>query len=992
MKRYRVGIDLGTSNTVVAYAAPGSDQIRLLPIAQLVAPGAVAERPLLPSLRYHPAVGELAEGDTGLPWAAPDVGGVTQAVVGGLARELGAQVPGRVVASAKSWLSHAAVDRLAPILPWGAGDDVAKVSPLVASASYLAHVRLAWLQHFPDAPLEAQEIVLTVPASFDEGARALTVEAARLAGLPTLRLLEEPQAACYDWLFRHRKSLATELQHTRLLLVCDVGGGTTDLTLIQAAPDPASTDRGNADQAMREASTPLLTRIGVGEHLMLGGDNMDLALAHLLEPRLAGAGQRLTAARFSQLVQHCRVAKEQLLAEAAPAQLTVTLLGAGARLVGGARSTELSREEVLHLVADGFFPVVAADELPRRRRAGIVEFGLPYPADPAVTRHLAAFLGRHAAASRAALGSSAPDHSELDHPTTSDATSGDPIPGDPIRDASAPNNPAPNRSGPQRIPVPDTVLLNGGVFRSPLLAARLVDALAGWRGSPPRVLVNDDPEVAVARGAVAYALVREGLAPAIGGGSARSYFLVLDDIGDQRSDPAGTQTSTPRGICVLPRGTVEDCEIHLADRRFALRLGQPVRFHLVASSADRIHQPGELVSFDDESFVRLPPIATVVGTPGEGGGRGEVAVELISAITEVGTLQMHCVSAADPARKWLLEFQLRGADTNTNTDAAPDPQAGLPPRFGAAVERIDRVFGNPAQGTVDKPVRQLRGELEGLLGKRETWDMALARALFDALWERAKRRRRSPEHERVWLNLAGFCLRPGCGAPLDGWRVEQLWPLFEQGIQYVNERQNWSEWWTLWRRAAAGLTEPAQLVLLENLANQLEALVAAPRRNQTAAFGAYDDMVRLAASLERVPVMHKVEVGRWLLERLAQPGEKVQAWWALGRVGAREPLYASPHTVVPAEVAGEWLDALFALDWKKVEPAAFAAAQLARYTGDRARDLAPAVREEVARRLAQVNAPESWIVQVRSVVALDEADRRRAFGESLPAGLTLIEH
>lgn len=269
--------------------------------------------------------------------------------------------------------------------------------------------------------------------------------------------------------------------------------------------------------------------------------------------------------------------------------------------------------------------------------------------------------------------------------------------------------------------------------------------------------------------------------------------------------------------------------------------------------------------------------------------------------------------------------------------------------------------------------------------------MALARALFDALWERARRRRRSPEHERVWLNLAGYCLRPGCGAPLDGWRVEQLWALFEHGIQYVNERQNWSEWWTLWRRAAAGLAEPAQLVLLETLANQLEALVAAPRRNRSAAFGAYDDMVRLAASLERVPVAHKVEVGRWLLERLALPAEKLQAWWALGRVGAREPLYASPHTVVPAEVASEWLAAVFALDWRKVEPAAFAAAQLARYTGDRARDLAPATREEVARRLAQVNAPESWIVQVRSVVALDEADRRRAFGESLPAGLILIE-
>jgi len=925
MASYRVGIDLGTSNTVVAYAAPGSADIELLPVAQLVAPGAVAERPLLPSLRYHPAPGELAPGDTALPWPDADVAGVAQAVVGTLARELGAQVPGRVVASAKSWLSHAAVDRAAPILPWGASEDVAKVSPLAASASYLAHVRAAWRQRFPDAPLEAQALVLTVPASFDEGARALTVEAARLAGLPALRLLEEPQAACYDWLFRHRADLAEQLAETRLLLVCDVGGGTTDLTLIQVAFD---------------ADTPRPTRIGVGDHLMLGGDNMDLALAHRLEARVAGDGQRLSAARFSQLVQRCRAAKEQLLGAAAPAEVTVTLLGAGSKLVGGARSTQLTRAETRELIVDGFFPPVDADELPHRRRAGIVEFGLPYPADAAVTRHLAAFLARHAAASRAALGAAAPAAGAL--------------------------------------PVPDTVLLNGGVFRAPALAGRLVDTLARWRGTPPRVLANDDPDVAVARGAVAYALVREGLAPAIGGGSPRSYFLVLDD-----------EAGTPRGICVLPRGTAEDHEIPLAGRSFALRLGQPVLFHLVASSADTAHAPGEVVPLAGEAFVRLPPIAAVVGASDAAGKRGEVAVELISAITEVGTLQMHCVSAADPSQRWLLEFQLRGAGGAPE----PDPRAGLPPRFGAAVERIEQVFGSRSRDVSAKQVRQLRGELEYLLGKREEWDMPLARALFDALWERARRRRRSPEHERVWLNLAGYCLRPGFGAPLDAWRAEQLWSLFEHGIQYVNDSQNWSEWWTLWRRAAGGLAEPAQLVLLETLADQLETLIAAPRRSRTqsAAFGAYDDMVRLAASLERVPVAHKVEVGRWLLERLAQPAEKAHGWWALGRVGAREPLYGSAHAVVPADVASDWLDAVLALDWKKIEPAAFAAAQLARCTGDRARDLAPAARETVARRLVQVNAPPTWIAMVSSVVRLEEADRRRAFGESLPPGLTLIE-
>ncbi len=917
MDRYRVGIDLGTSNTVVAFAAPGSTAIELFPIAQLTAPGTVAELPLLPSVRYHPAPGELAPGDTVLPWHDPDPAGVAQAVVGTLARELGAQVPGRVVASAKSWLSHAAVERLAPILPWGAGEDVPKVSPVAASASYLAHLRAAWRRRFPAAPLEEQDIVLTVPASFDEGARALTVEAARLAGLPRLRLLEEPQAACYDWLFRHRADLATALGESRLLLVCDVGGGTTDLTLIAIAEGEDG---------------PQLARIGVGDHLMLGGDNMDLALAHLAEGRL-GAG-RLSAARFAQLVQRCRVAKERLLGHDAPEQAAVTLLGAGARVVGGARSAELARGEVEQLVLDGFLPRVPADSAPQRRRSGIVEFGLPYPADAAVTRHLAAFLARHAAVSRTALGEAAP--------------------------------------GPERLPVPDAVLLNGGVFRSPLIAARLVDTLADWRGAPLTVLANADPDVAVARGAVAYALVREGLAPAIGGGAARSYYLVLDEGAD-----------TPRGVCVLPRGTPEEEEILLADRVFALRLGEPVRFHLVASSGDAAHRPGEVVPLAGEDFVRLPPIAAVVGKSGES---GEETVQLATTVTEVGTLRMHCVSVAEPARRWLLEFQLRGV-------GAAEAAAGLPRRFGDAEAHIERVFGSRSREAAGKEVRLLRGQLEHLLGKRETWDLPLARALFDALWARARRRRRSAEHERVWLNLAGYCLRPGFGAPLDAWRAGELWALYGQGLQYVNESQNWSEWWTLWRRAAGGLDEAAQLVLLEALAESLETLLATPRKSkqQAAAFGAYDDMVRLAASLERVPVANKIEVGRWLLERLALPTEKAQGWWALGRVGARAPLYGSAHNVVPPEVAAEWLQAVLALDWKRIEPAAFAATQLARYTGDRARDLDPDLRETVARRLVQAGAPPTWIAMLHGAVALDEEDRRRVFGESLPVGLKLIE-
>src|SRR3984957_1961895 len=321
MKQYIVGIDLGTSNTVVAYGEAGSEEIRVFDIDQLVSPGEVAAPPLLPSVRYHAAPGELSAGDLQLPWSAAAPQEVEHPfVIGRLARSLGAQVPGRLVARAKSWLSHAPVDRTAPILPWGAGDDIHKVSPVTASASYLAHVRAAWDHRFPHAPLEQQDVVLTVPASFDDGARALTLEAARMAQLPKLRLLEEPQAAFYDWLFWHRGSLGTELADTRLVLICDVGGGTTDFTLIKV---------------QMQDGQPQLTRVGVGNHLMLGGDNMDLALAHLAESRLSTPQSRLSAASLSQLVERCRGAKEQLLGAAAPDSASITLLGAGSKLVGG---------------------------------------------------------------------------------------------------------------------------------------------------------------------------------------------------------------------------------------------------------------------------------------------------------------------------------------------------------------------------------------------------------------------------------------------------------------------------------------------------------------------------------------------------------------------------------------------------------------------------------------------------------------------------------
>ena len=904
---FRIGIDLGTTHTVLAFAPIGADDIQVFAVPQSIAAGEVAPRPLLPSLRFHAAEGALAAADLPLPWPSDE-----PAILGAFARELGQQTPGRLVASAKSWLSHASVDRTAAILPWGAPDAVPKVSPLEASASYLRHLRRAWDQAHPEAPLAQQPTVLTVPASFDEGARQLTLQAAALAGLGPVHLIEEPQAAFYDWVFDHRDDLARQLAGTRRLLVVDVGGGTTDLTLV--------------DVALDAAGRPQLARTGVGDHLVLGGDNMDLALARWIEPRLSGGtpGERLSAIQLAQLTQRCRSAKERLLAPDGPAETTVTLQGSGSRLIGGARSAPLTRADVDPLLVDGFFPQVAADAQPLRARGALVEFGLPYAHDAAITRHIAAFLQRQGGL------------------------------------------------------LPDTVLLNGGVFHAPVLRERLLATLRGWQpaGAPPiRLLGAPRLDAAVARGAVAYAMARAGSAPRIRSGAARAYYLALEN---------------GQGVCVLPHGTPEGETVRLDAQRFRLRLGRPVRFNLATRAVDLRHRAGDLVALQD-GLQHLPPIATVLEP--RAGAAGEVQVVLDARITDVGTLEMHCVavdvSVTDaPHQRWKLEFQLRG-DTAAH-DA--DPSVAPHPRLPEALAAIARVYGDSKQGVDAKETRQLRATLERLLGERATWPAALLRTLFGALLQGARRRRRSLQHERTWFNLVGFTLRPGFGDPLDGWRMERMWDLFGPGIAHSDDSQQWSEWWTLWRRIAGGLDAEQQQMVYEAVAYYLQPPggtdIAAPEGPRMRAL---DDLLRMAASFERIQPADKMQFGGWLLQRLRR-GATADLWWALGRLGARQPLYASLHHVLPPATAQDWLAqiALIAPDWARDDAAAFAVAQIARATGDRARDLPEPLRRQIADQLQAAHAAPRWAAMVREATVLEEADQRRVFGETLPPGLVLL--
>ncbi len=952
--QFIIGIDLGTSHTVVASVPIGGQvlDIALLQVPQRISATEVRQEALLPSVRYQAAPGELGDAWQ-QPWVAQGASEQAPAVIGRWARELGAAVPSRLVVSAKSWLSHAGVDRTAAILPWGAGDDVAKISPLAASASYLAHIKTTWDRAHPAAPLHAQVVVLTVPASFDEGARALTLEAAKLAGLERVQLLEEPKAAFHDWLVLQGEQLAQQLAASRLVLVVDVGGGTTDLTLIRVEP-------------AADGGLPTLTRTAVGEHLMLGGDNMDLALAHQLEQQLTGEGQKLTAARFAQLVQRCRMAKEQLLAQDAPEQVTVTLLGSGSKLLGGTKSATLTREQVQQWVVQGFLPQVALTDGPIKRQSALRGFGLPYPADAAISRHLAQFLRQHAGEA-----------------------------------------------------LPDTVLLNGGVFHAHALVQRLTQQLCDWRGSPVRVLHNPHPDWAVARGAAAYGLAREqarqvseqnqalakagqaltaipSIVPTIGGGSARSYWLLLP----------GKKEAAPQLVCLLPKGTEEGVRMVLTGRRFALRLGQAVRFVLLANNSQLAAQAGQLQPLQGEGWVELPALSTVLPAP-EGKALAQVEVQLQACMTEVGTLEVRCVrvveGVADAAQSWLLPFSVRGAVGNAATEniavsadaASASGQKGLQPassKLPEAVALIERIFGTQAKDVTSKDVRQLRQSLEKVLGARDSWNVALLRALFDTLLARARRRRRTADHERVWFNLAGWCLRPGVGAELDSWRMQQVWALYAQGLGHARDTASWTEWWVFWRRVAAGLNEAQQMQVLEAVAAAMQKTVqqATVRNGGKSSHGSYDDMLRLFAAMEAVPWQYRQEMGQWMLQRLQRPDESVQTWWALGRLAARQSLAANAHLVMPPSAAQEFLDATLAQDWRKNETAMFAAVQIIRMTGDVARDFPDSVRQQVLDKMRAAGAPQRWLELVERVVQMDAQDQQRSLGDSLPPGLVLL--
>jgi hypothetical protein len=612
MARYGIGIDLGTTHSAVSYFKLDRDSGRgagqpMLPLPQLTAPGTVEARTLLPSFLYLPNDAEFPGGSLSLPWAKD-----SRELTGEFARSHGAKVPGRLVSSAKSWLGHAGVDRRSAILPWGAPADVPKLSPVDASARYLAHLAAAWGKALgEEAPLSEQDVVLTVPASFDAGARELTLEAARRAGFPEVTLLEEPQAALYAWLEGAGEGFRRQVKPGDVLLVVDVGGGTSDFSLI------AVTER-NGDLE--------LSRLAVGDHILLGGDNMDLALAHALSQKLAAEGKKLDAFQLSGLAHACRAAKETMYADPSLQEHAIAVAGRGSSLLGGTVRTTLLRSELDAVLGEGFFPACEVTAAPQAaRRLGLQQVSLPYAQDAAITRHLASFLSRQgrALATAEGLPLTLPAGRAFLHPTA--------------------------------------VLFNGGVFKAAELRTRLVAQLNGWLkadgGAEVRELPGADLDLAVARGAAYYAWVRRGHGLRIRGGTARAYY-----VGVEGNAPAIPGVPAPvRALCVAPFGMEEGTAADVPPEQFGVLVGEPTPFRFFSSSVRREDRVGSWVE-DVEGTDELEELAPLETTlPADGRAGQVVPVQLQAAVTELGQLELRCLEQGGPG-KWKLELNVRMKD------------------------------------------------------------------------------------------------------------------------------------------------------------------------------------------------------------------------------------------------------------------------------------------------------------------------------------------
>jgi len=933
--RFSIGIDLGTTNCALAFVPlDGEAKSEILAIPQWETLSTITESTVLPSFLYLPeeaAAAQIRVGETDNQ----------QWIVGLLARKKAAESPGRVMHSAKSWLCHHTADRSARFLPWES-DDIArdsKVSPVSASALILNHLKQAWNRQSAGAgagfEFDRQQITVTVPASFDAAAQRLVLMAAREAGFPeSVRLLEEPQAAFYCWLEQHdfARALADRLTNGRdrtHLLVVDIGGGTSDFSLFEL-------------RSPTEGSASRIKRAAVGDHILLGGDNVDLAIAHLLEPRLTGErGKKLSGTEWGDLVARCRDLKELLLSgDRRPDEAyAVALPGRGSGLVAALRAAQLTRADVESLLLDGFFPDCPAQAHPYRVQAALKEWGLPYASDGAVTRHLAEFLrGR---------------------------------------------------------PRVDAILFNGGSLRPELLRERICRQIAKWQGGPPPLaLENAHPELAVARGAAVFGKILQQGTERIEAGAARAVFLEVL----RRGTPDSSEQARPALVCVLPHGASPEQQFEITGLPLEVQLNRLARFQPYYSTRDASSKAGDIADWDAEDHHTLPPLETVIRVTDSApsGTASTLSVRLVASVNELGLLQVSCVSA-DPSisQCWPLEFNLRPHERSdhaaSKTVAVSNASLAAKPNvtgqaLAAARARIRDSFNPPLKRREPLTATRLLRTLEQILGMpKSEWNAAVVRSLWPALESCMDRRKESVDHEEAWLILAGFLLRPGFGADADHFRIDSLWRLHEHGLYFAGKRIKVQEY-LLWRRVAGGLGQQRQVQILESELGKI-------RTQKKVA----PELIRLAGSLERLPIQTKTELADLFIDAasdLARDNKHcVHYLGALGHILSRAPLYAGPETVVSPELVERAYEAFRTLDWTAPELAEVQTLFLraARVVGSRNFDLTKAVRHRIAIQLENAGVSPQKTGKLKEFIPVGGSERVSLYDESLPPGLILTK-
>lgn len=925
--KFSIGVDLGTSNSVLAFTPlSGDGGAVVIAILQWDTPSTMMESVTVPSFLYLPEDAIAAQmRDRGL--------GSGEWVIGRLAKRKASETPGRVVQSAKSWLCHHAADRTAPFLPW-LSDTVAehdKISPFTASALILAHLRAAWNDRFagqgPGVEFDAQDITITVPASFDAAAQRLTLLAAQQAGFPDhVRLLEEPQAAFYAWLEQKTdgadpwRALPDPGPAPAHILVIDIGGGTSDFSLFEL-----SRHEGGGE--------PEIKRVAVSDHILLGGDNIDLAIAHLAETRLATGDAGLSAAQWDHLIAQCRSLKERALGDGEPAPdetFTVSIPGRSSSVFANSLSATVTRAELEGMILEGFFPECLPTDRPRRLSGAVREWGLPYASDSAITRHLAAFL----------------------------------------RDR----------------PAVDAVLFNGGSLLAPRLRERLREQIGVWQdGRLPQALENAELDLAVARGA-AYSgkLLRKG-AGRIEGGAARAVFVEA-----HRTSHGDNEAARRPLICILPHGAPAGELIELSDLELHLRVNRPVRFQVYTSTRHDETKAGDVVELTPEEFHALPPLETVATAPQAAGGDSMIPVVLNAKINELGLLQLSCRSlAAQIPQSWPLEFNLRPQEGSAapvtalagETQAEPD----VPPAVLAEAEqRISAAFTKPLGKREKLTAPRLIERLEQILGRcKGDWNATLLRDLWTSLAASQNARAFSVEHEETWLILAGFLLRPGFGLAMDDLRLDQLWRICNEGLRFPGKRTKLQEY-VLWRRVAGGLSQERQ-----------EALLAAEKHKIFEQKNVPAELIRMVGAFERIRQDLKRELVERFIETVVElASEKKHCapyLAALGFLLTRTPFYAGPENIAPPTLVEKAYEAFRRFDWKDAE---FTEAQTlflraARAVDDRRLDLPSSLRSKIADKLEKYGIAPVKTGRLRTVEPVQRAERLSFYGEAVPPGLIL---